>query len=184
MIKQKIGRNLIVYRKLRESKFAEVIIIGIRFLVGFAFIPSGLTKLLNRRFTTISTDDPVGYFFEALYQATLYWNFLGFCQVFTAFLLFTQRFATLGAVLFCGIISNIFIVTVSMNFKLTWVITMLMLFAGILLLAWDWHRIKILVGLYPSQYEIEHYKSPSLLWQLIGLVLFIFFTIIMRSFTA
>ncbi|MGG5507180.1 MULTISPECIES: hypothetical protein [unclassified Myroides] len=56
-----------VYRKLRESKIAEVIIIGIRFLVGFAFIPSGLTKLLNRRFTPINMDDPVSYFFEGLY---------------------------------------------------------------------------------------------------------------------
>lgn len=175
---------MIGYSKLRESKIAEAFIIGIRFLVGFAFIPSGLTKLLNRRFTVISTDDPVGYFFEGLYQATLYWNFLGFCQVFTAFLLFTQRFATLGAVLFCGIICNIFIITLSMNFKLTWVITMLMLLAGILLLVWDWHKIKILVGLYPSKYEIENYKSPSLLWQIIGLVLFIFFTSIMHSFTA
>lgn len=175
---------MIVYQKLRQSKIAEAFIIGIRFLVGFAFIPSGLTKLLNRRFTVTSTDDPIGFFFEALYQATLYWNFLGFCQVFTAFLLFTQRFATLGAVLFCGIICNIFIITVSMNFKNTWIITMLMLFAGILLLVWDWHKIKILVGLYPSKYEIENYRSPSLLWQIIGLVLFIFFTSIMHSFSA
>ncbi|WP_220485334.1 DoxX family membrane protein [Myroides sp. WP-1] len=175
---------MIVYSKVRQSKIAEVIIIGIRFLVGFAFIPSGLTKLLNRRFTPLSADDPISYFFDALYQATLYWNFLGFCQVFTAFLLFTQRFATLGAVLFCGIICNIFVITVSMNFKLTWVITLLMLCAGILLLAWDWHKVKILVGIYPSKYEIENYKSPSLLWQIIGLLLFIVFTILMRSFTA
>lgn len=173
-----------VYRKLRESKIAEVIIIGIRFLVGFAFIPSGLTKLLNRRFTPVNMDDPISFFFEGLYQATLYWNFLGFCQVFTAFLLFTQRFATLGAVLFCGIMFNIFIITVSMHFKLTWVITLLMLCAGILLLVWDWHKIKTLVGIYPSKYEIENYKSPSLAWQLIGLVLFIIFTMLMRSFTA
>lgn len=172
-----------VYRKLRQSKIAEAIIIGIRFLVGFAFIPSGLTKLLNRRFTNISTDDPIGYFFEGLQQATLYWNFLGFCQVFSAFLLFTQRFATLGAVLFCGIIFNIFIITLSLNFKHTWIITLLMLCAGILLLVWDWYKIKTLVGIFPSKYEVENYKSPSLLWQIIGLVLFIIFTILMRSFT-
>ncbi len=57
MITQKRIRNLIVYSKLRQRKIAEVIIIGIRFLVGFAFIPSGLTKLLNRRFTPLSADD-------------------------------------------------------------------------------------------------------------------------------
>ena len=77
-----------------------------------------------------------------------------------------------------------FIITLSMNFKLTWGITMLMLLAGILLLVWDWHKIKILVGLYPSKYEIENYKLPSLLWQIIGLVFFIFFTSIIHSFTA
>lgn len=171
----------ISYKRLRMSKIAAILIIGIRFLVGFAFIPSGLTKLVNNRFTAISTEDPVGFFFEALYQATLYWNFLGFCQVFTAFLLFTQRFTTLAALLFFGLILNIFIITISMDFNYTWVITLLMLFAAVVLIAWDWDKIKILVGLYPSKTELENYKSPSLFWQIFGLVLFIFL-LVMSSF--
>ena len=146
-------------------------IIGIRFLVGFAFIPSGLKKLLGERFTNIGTENPIGYFFEAMYRTGFYYEFLGFCQLLAAFLLFSQRFATLGALIFFGIILNICVLTISMHFTGTWIITSLMLFAATVLLAWDWNKLKPILGIKIS--ETHDYKEPSLIWQITGLILFI-----------
>lgn len=160
-----------MYSTLRDNQFLNLVIIGIRFLVGFAFIPSGLKKLLGERFTTIGTDNPIGYFFEALYRTGDYWIFLGFCQLLTAFLLFTQRFATLGALMFFGIILNICIITISMHFTGTWIITSLMLFAAVVLLIWDWNKLKPIVAIKIS--ETHNYKEPNFIWQITGLILFI-----------
>lgn len=89
-----------LYDRLRRNPFLHIFIILTRFLIGFAFIPSGLKKVLGLRFSNISTDNPIGFFFEAMYQTGFYWNFLGWAQVIAALLLMTQRFATLGAVIF------------------------------------------------------------------------------------
>ncbi len=69
------------FQQLRTNRINQWIIIHLRYLVGFAFIPSGLIKVMGERFTAIQTDNPVGYFFEALYQSGMYWNFLGWVQV-------------------------------------------------------------------------------------------------------
>ncbi len=164
--------NFSMYHKLRTNKYAELLIIGIRFLLGLSFMPSGIAKLAGERFTALSTETPIGYFFEALYQTGLYWQFLGFCQVFSAFLLFTQRFALLGALFFFGISLNIFMITISMDFTGTWIITSLMLFAAMILLSWDWYKLLPILG-FSGGSEITAYKSPSAIWQVIGLTLFI-----------
>lgn len=160
-----------MYSKLRNNRTLNLLIIGIRFLVGFAFIPSGLKKVLGERFTRIGTDNPIGYFFEAMYRTGFYYEFLGFCQLLAAFLLFTQRFATLGAMMFFGIILNICVLTISMNFTGTWIITSLMLFAAVVLLAWDWNKLKPILGLKIS--ETHDYKEPNYKWQITGFILFI-----------
>ncbi|WP_128124742.1 hypothetical protein [Chryseobacterium carnipullorum] len=63
------------FEKLRTNRFNQWVMIHLRYLVGFAFFPSGLTKLIGNRFTVLSTDTPIGYFFEAMYQTGFYWNF-------------------------------------------------------------------------------------------------------------
>ncbi|MCD9853108.1 DoxX family protein [Epilithonimonas sp. JDS] len=160
-----------MYSKLRNNRTLNLLIIGIRFLVGFAFIPSGLKKVLGERFTSIGTDHPIGYFFEAMYRTGFYYEFLGFCQLLAAFLLFTQKFATLGALMFFGIILNICVLTISMHFTGTWIITSLMLFAGTVLLVWDWNKLKPILGLKIS--ETHDYKEPNYKWQIAGFILFI-----------
>lgn len=95
------------FRQLRRNKLNNWIIIHLRYLVGLAFLPSGMTKLIGRRFTNISTESPIGYFFEALYQSGFYWNFLGLAQITAGVLLLTQRFALLGTLLFAAILTNV-----------------------------------------------------------------------------
>lgn len=156
----------------------HICIILLRYLIGFAFIPSGLTKLAGQRFTRLSTDNPVGAYFEAMYQTGWYWNFLGAAQLVAAFLLMTQRYATLGAVLFFTIIVNIWAITVSIGFSGTWIITTLMLLATLLLLLWDWEKIRVLLiaegQSVPAVTSVQHYQ-PLKAWSWLGLFLFFFF---------
>lgn len=113
-----------------------------RLLLGVGFIAPGLTKLLGNRFTTLSTDTSIGFFFEALYQSGLYWRFIGAAQVFAAILTLIPRTATWGAICFFPLILNIFVITLSMNFAGTPVVTGLMLLANLYLLCWDYHKFK------------------------------------------
>lgn len=112
---------------------------------GHGFTPSGLTKILHNRFTVLSTETPVGYFFEALYRSGFYWNFLGLSQFAAAILLVIPRTATLGALIYFPIILNIYVITVSMSFTGTPYITGLMLLANIYLLCWDYDKLKYLI---------------------------------------
>lgn len=116
-----------------------------RLLLALGFLPSGLTKLLGERFTSISPATPIGYFFEALYQTGYYWRFLGAAQLLAALLLLIPATTTLGALIYFPIILNIFIITVALHFTGTPVITGLMLLASIYLLCWDYDKLKHLV---------------------------------------
>jgi hypothetical protein len=102
-------------------------------------------KIKGERFTTLSTDTQVGYFFEAMYQSGFYWKFLGWSQLIAGILMMTQRFATLGAIVFFPIILNITLITHSVNFGSgTPAITTLMLLGTIYLLLWDYRKWVIL----------------------------------------
>lgn len=165
------------YNKLRSTGWLNTFVILTRYLIAFAFIPSGLKKILGERFTQISTDNPIGFFFEGLYQTGMYWNFLGWAQVLSAFLLMTQRFATLGAVFFFFIISNIWVITISMNFSGTWIITSLILIAVIMLLLWDYQKLKYLF--YADNFTATatattiDYPTYNRIWIITGVILFV-----------
>ena len=55
---------------------------------------------MGNRFTILGLDDPIGFFFEALYRTGFYWRFLGICQLTVALLLLIPQTATLGVCLF------------------------------------------------------------------------------------
>lgn len=160
---------------LRNKIWANYFIIFTRFLIGFAFIPSGMVKVFGHRFTSLPDSTPVGHFFETLYNVELYWFFLGFAQVLAAFLLMTQRFATIGAILFLSIISNILVITLSMDFSFTYVITSLMFLATLLLVIWDYQKIYTLF-LPSSKNQVIEIKPDliSTLWEKYGTFLGLF----------
>src|SRR6476620_12563959 len=87
-----------------------------RILLALAFVPSGLKKVMGLRFTKLGIDNPVGFFFEALYQSGMYWNFLGAVQLLAALLLLIPKTATAGAILYFPIIINILVIVTSMHF--------------------------------------------------------------------
>ena len=120
--------------------------VGVRVLLAIGFMPSGMTKVLGNRFTLLGVETPIGFFFEALYQSGFYWRFIGLAQLTAAGLLLVPRTATLGAIVYFPIILNIFMITVSLGFTGTPVITGLMLLASIYLLCWDYDVLKNLLG--------------------------------------
>ncbi|WP_288445656.1 DoxX family membrane protein [uncultured Chryseobacterium sp.] len=157
------------WEQLRTDSISQWIIIHLRYLVGSAFFPSGLIKLMGERFTRISTDHPIGYFFEALYQSGFYWNFLGLAQVTAGILLMTQRFATLGALMFLAILSNIWLITLSLSFAGTWIITSLMMVAVVILVIWDKHKLLPLFN-YNKAIMVQEYPDPDSQWGIAGVV--------------
>ncbi len=118
-----------------------------RILLCLGFLPSGLKKVLGEPFTILSPETSVGYFFDALHRAGFYYEFIGWAQITAALLLLFPRTAPLGAVLYFPIILNIWVITVAMHFRGTWVITSLMLLATTYLLCWEYDRLKGLLPL-------------------------------------
>jgi hypothetical protein len=134
-----------------------------------------MKKILGQRFTSISTDNPIGYFFEALFRTGIYWNFLGWGQLIAAVLMMTQVLATLGNLIFFFIIANIFFITVSMHFTGTWLIALLMLFASTCLLLWDTNRLQYIISQkgFLNMNKGLILPDASKLWQVSGLILFV-----------
>ena len=153
---------------VRSKPFFLRLTLLTRILLAAGFIPTGMVKLLGRRFTTMPVDTPIGNFFEMMYQTGGYWQFLGFSQVLAGLLLLIPRTAHLGALLFVPIMLNIFVVTVALGFKGTPVVTGLMLLAVIYLCAWDYHRMR---GLFTERPWNPQQRVPQLVldrWERVG----------------
>jgi hypothetical protein len=137
--------------------------LGTKILLALGFIPTGAVKAFGLRFASaLDTTSGAGAFFEMLYQSGPYWMFLGLAQVLAGILVLSERTAALGAILFFGIISNIFLITISYDFSYTPVITVMMLLASMWLLFWDWHRIRNLFYADPTPHlEVAQPKLSS-----------------------
>lgn len=164
-----------IYVRVRTYYPLSLMVWLTRYLLAFAFIPSGMKKVLGQRFTSIGTDNPIGYFFEALFRTGMYWNFLGWGQLIAAILMMTQLFSTLGNLIFFFIIVNIFFITVSMHFTGTWLIALLMLFASTCLLLWDANRLQYIIvrkGILEIRQDVK-LPEASKIWQISGILLFV-----------
>jgi uncharacterized membrane protein YphA (DoxX/SURF4 family) len=131
-----------LHARARANTALQRLAIITRILLALAFIPTGLVKLLGERFTAMGVDNPVGLFFEAMYQSGAYWNFIGTAQVVAGIMLLIPRTTTIGAILFLPIALNIFVITVSLHFQGTPFITGPMLLGAVFLLCWDYDRLK------------------------------------------
>ena len=124
-----------------------------RVLLALAFLPSGVTKILGRRFTVLGVEDPVGFFFEAMYRTGVWWRFIGAMQLTAALLLLIPRTQALGALLYFPIIVNIFLITVGIGFTGTPVITAMMFLASLYLVCWHYDAWKRIV--FSRQYAVR-----------------------------
>ena len=152
---------LALQRWLRKSPLFYRLAVGTRILLAVGFIPTGLVKLLGLRFTQMNPATPLGGLFETLYQSGLYWKFLGVSQIIAGVLLLVPAARTLGALLFAPIIANIFIITLSYDFHGTPVLTAQMVLAILFLLAWDYDRLRPLVGAAPRPADFPRHRLSS-----------------------
>ena len=129
-----------------------------RLLLAMAFFPTGLVKATGQRFTTLPVDDPVGFFFEAMYQTGPYWHFIGLAQIAASVLLLIPAMATVGALLFFPVILSIVLITWGVGFTGTVYVTTAMLVAVVYLLCWDADRIWA-----SAWHLLGTRRSPSLL---------------------
>ncbi len=160
-------------KKDQKSTIYYYIIIFLRIVGGTVFIPSGLLKIQGKRFSYFCPEMYSGTFFNELHQTGFYWIFLGFCQLLTAFLLFSQRYTVLAALMFFSICTNIFIFTLSVGLiDKTFIMVFMMSIASLLIL-WDWKNIKLLVGRTPVESVIEDHKKIPVSFQITGTILFI-----------
>lgn len=152
-----------LFLRLRARPFFYRFTLFTRILLAAAFVPTGWVKLLGRRFANISTESPIGAFFEAMYQTGGYWQFIGAGQVTAGLLLLIPATAHLGALFFLPIMANIFVITVALDFKGTTLITGPMVLAVLYLCAWDYHRWRGLLTLAPPTVSPEPTLKPTLM---------------------
>ena len=113
---------------------------AVRFGMGFTFIASGMRKLPGVRFTILPETDPVGAFFQAMYETGIYWHSIAYFQIAIGLLVFFSRTTILGSLLMMPITWNIFMVSVALNMRGTPVITATMLLGNIFLLLWNYEN--------------------------------------------
>ncbi|HST57368.1 MAG TPA: hypothetical protein VLK84_01695 [Longimicrobium sp.] len=140
-----------LHARVRGSGLLYRFTLATRILLAVGFIPTGMVKLLGRRFTTMDPASDIGAFFEVMYQSGEYWRFIGAAQILAGILMLIPRTATLGAVLFMPVITSIFVITLSYDFRGTPLVTGMMLLATVYLLCWDWHRVRPLLSEAPRE---------------------------------
>jgi hypothetical protein len=146
--------------------WTQLFTVFVRCLLALAFIPPSYIKIMHRPFTVLPDSNPVGHYFNALYQTGFYYEFLGWGQMIAAVLLLIPRTAHIGALMFLPIIVNIAVLTTAVGFAGTWVITILMSSAALYLVAWEYDRLK------PILFTGREQRTRKLRFQFLALPLF------------
>lgn len=157
-----------IHKRAIANRWLRLLTTLIRALLALAFLPSGLTKVIGHRFTALPTTTSVGSFFEVFFQAQGYYRFVGIAQLLAAFLLLFPQTAALGAALYLPIVVNIFVITYSVGFSGTWVITGGMFLATIYLLCWDYDRWKSMLPGFAKELDPEARHSGLMTLALAG----------------
>ena len=131
-----------IHAAVVRNRFLQLFTIFTRGLLIVGFIPPGVKKILHQPFTILPDSNPVGHYFNALYNTGFYYEFIGWAQVIAAILLIFPRTAHLGALMFFPIILNIAVLTNAVGFAGTWLVTILMTLASLHLVCWDYDKIK------------------------------------------
>lgn len=142
----------------RRTRWVNVAVVNLRFLIAFAFVPAAMKKVLGQPFTDPTNHGPFHDFLHAFRATGWFYPFVGVMQLAAAVLLFTQRFAALGAALALPILASITVFCWSTGVVPTATVATLMLLGTIGLLAWDLERWR---GLFvPAQRTSELRIAP------------------------
>jgi uncharacterized membrane protein YphA (DoxX/SURF4 family) len=162
--------------RLKTLKHFQIFTIFVRYLLGAAFVWASILKIRGVRFTPQSGENmPVGslpHLLESMYRSGYYWYFIGWAQLAAGFLMMSQVFSTLGAIVYFPIMLNILLITTAFQSPEVLTITSLMLLANIYLLLWDWNRLKFIVLNKPGEYADPVTRfSKQRIWTYAGILL-------------
>ncbi len=131
-----------IHASMTHRWYLQLFTVFSRIILAVGFIPPSYKKIIHQPFTSLPDSNPVGHYFNALYQTGFYYEFLGWGQMIAAILLLFPRTAHWGALMFLPIIVNIAVLTTSVGFAGTWLLTIFMSLAALWLVAWDYDRLK------------------------------------------
>src|SRR6188768_3114144 len=152
-----------IHSSLTRRRWAQLFTVFTRILLALGFIPPSIKKILHQPFTMLPDSNPVGHYFNALYETGFYYEFIGWAQLTAAILLLFPRTAHFGALMFLPIIVNIAVLTTSVGFVGTWVLTILMSLAATWLVAWEYDRLK------PIVFQTRTERTRSIPFQFISI---------------
>lgn len=168
-----------LWLRARRTRWVNVFVVNLRFLIGFAFVPAALKKVLDQPFTDPSNHGRFHDFLHGFYATGWFYQFVGVMQLVAAVLLFTQRFATAGALVALPILTAITAFCWSTQVYPTATIATLMWLGTIGLLIWDIHKWR---GVFASDRErhelrIEPLTAPIdlTLWTRCGLAILVLY---------
>ena len=163
-----IGAGLgAILSRARSARGANLCIIQLRFLLGFAFLPAGLKKILGEPFTDPHNTGPFHDFLHAFHATGGFYRFVGAVQLTIAVLLLTQRRAAAGAVLALPMTATILVFCWSTGVVPTAAVVTLMMAGVLALVVWDldrWTRLGALSGAAPR-------PELSRAWELCGVAI-------------
>src|SRR6478609_1228799 len=96
-----------IHERATQNRWLQLFTVFTRCLLAVAFIQPSITKILHKPFTILPDSNPVGHYFNALYETGFYYEFIGWAQLTAAILLLFPRTAHFGALMFFPIIVNI-----------------------------------------------------------------------------
>ncbi|MHA8061583.1 DoxX family protein [Aquirufa beregesia] len=141
--------------EIRANRWYAYFAVFCRISLAIAFGISGWVKISGERFAAgLPSNHPLGHYFDALLDTGFYYTFIGMGQVMVAILLLIPRSALLGAIAGFPIMLNIFVLTYSVRFEGTRIVTF-MLLANLFLLVWDFQRIKHILPFQQTQRELQ-----------------------------
>lgn len=165
--------------RLRAARWANVVVVNLRILIGFAFVPAALKKILGEPFTDPANHGPFHDFLDAFHATGTFYAFVGALQLAAALLLSTQRWAALGAALALPILTVIGAFCWSTGVVITSIVVTLMWLGTVGLLVWDLDRWRLLVAPGDRPRELR-YAPPGAridmqLWERCGLSLLLLY---------
>jgi hypothetical protein len=160
--------------RLHRARWANLCVINLRILIGFAFLPAALKKLLDQPFTAPANVGRFHDFLDAFRATGWFYQFVGVCQLIAALLLFSQRFALLGALIALPIITAITAFCWSTQVYPTATVATLMWLGILGLVIWDVERWRGLFGAAPATSVAEPAVALRA-WQLCGVAIFVLY---------
>lgn len=162
--------------RLRAKRWATLCVVNLRILIGFAFLPAGLKKLLDQPFTDPANTGAFHDFLDAFHATGWFYQFVGAMQLVTAVLLITQRFATIGALLAVPITATITAFCWSTHVYPTAAVITLMFLGSLGLALWDLPRWQLVFARDERVRELLDTPAPAApvdmrLWQRCGVAI-------------